>query len=88
MRVFISLITILNKVNDTYNIYDMGAHIRIRKKIKDSYKSFRIQELNYEPAIFDSGLSIFVWVRQKYSGLYNLSKLIENKLREYKFNKF
>ena len=86
MSIFISLITILNKVNDSYIIYDMGTHIRVRNKIINSYKSFGIKELNYEPAIFDSGLSKFVWVRQKYSGLYNFSQRIENKLKEYKFN--
>ena len=86
MSIFISLITILNKVNDSYIIYDMGSHIGVRKKILKYYKSYGMKTLNYEPAIFDSGLVKFVWVRQNYSGLYNFSRRIENNLKEYKFN--
>ena len=60
MSIFVSLILVLNKVNDIYNIYDLGAHIRLRKKILESYKSFGINELNYDPAIFESGEAKFV----------------------------
>ena len=84
--IFISLVIFLNKVNDTYNIFDLGTHINVRKKILESYKTFGIKELNYEPAIFDSGEAKFVWVRQKYSGLYNPSLGAEKKLKSYKFN--
>ena len=84
--IFISLVIFLNKVNDTYNIFDLGTHINVRKKILESYKTFGIKELNYEPAIFDSGEAKFVWVRQKYSGLYNPSLVAEKKLKSYKFN--
>jgi len=86
MSIFISLIIILNKVNDTYNIYDLGTHIWVRAKIIKSYKSFGIQQLNYDPAIFDSGEAKFVWVRQNYSGLYSFSNIIEKNLKLYRFN--
>ena len=38
-------------------------HYRIRKNLQESYKSFGIKNLNYEPAIFDNGGAKFVWVR-------------------------
>ena len=79
MSVFVSLIVILNKVNDTYIVYDIGRHPIIRKSLLQSYKSFGIKELNYEPAIFDSGEPKFVWVRQNYSGLF----ILYNKMRKY-----
>ena len=84
--IFISLVIVLNKVNDIYNIFDLGTHINVRKKILQSYKTFGIKELNYEPAIFDSGEAKFVWVRQKYSGLYNFSKRAEKTFKSYNFN--
>ena len=86
MSVFVSLILVLNSVNDTYNIYDLGTHKRVRLKILESYKSFGIKELNYEPAIFDSGDPKFIWVRQKYSGVLNYSQDIKKNLKLYKFN--
>ena len=86
MSIFASLIVVLNSVNDTYNIYELGTHMKIRKKIITSYKSFGIKELNYEPAIFDSGGPKFVWVRQKYSGQFHYTKMIEKKLKLCKFN--
>ena len=86
MSLFLSLIVSLNKVNDSYNIYDLGTHIRVRKKLLDSYRKYGIKELNYEPAIFDSGDVKFVWVRQNYSGLFNFSSRIKTKLKPYKFN--
>ena len=86
MSVFISLILILKKVNGTYTIYDLGTHTRIRNVILKSYKSFGINKLNYEPAIFDNGDIKFIWVRQIYSGQYYYTKRIRNKLNKYKFN--
>lgn len=71
MSVFESLIVVLNQVNDTYNIHDMGNHPVVRKNIMENYKSYGIKKLNYDPGIFDSGDPKFVWVRQKFSGLYN-----------------
>ena len=38
MSVFLSLIIVLNKVNDTYIIYDLETHTRIRNKLLESYK--------------------------------------------------
>lgn len=69
--VFASLIIILDKVNDIYTIYDLSGHPYIRKTFLKRYKSFGIKELDYEPAVFDSGSPKFVWVRQNYSGLNN-----------------
>jgi hypothetical protein len=86
MSIFVSLITILNKVNDIYIIYDLVTHIKIRNKILQKYKSFGIKRLNYEPAIFDSGAPKFIWVRQKYSGSYNQTMKIKKKLEINNFN--
>lgn len=86
MSIFISLIIILNKVNDIYTIYDLGPHYLVRKKLLNSYKSFGIKSLNYEPAIFDDGDIKFVWVRHNYSGFYYFSQKVEKKLKAYKFN--
>ena len=86
MSIFISLITVLNKVNDTYIIYDLGVHTHIRKTILEKYKSYGIKELNYEPAIFDNGDPKFVWVRQNYSGTYKITKKIQKGLKVNNFN--
>jgi hypothetical protein len=84
--VFISLITILNKVNDTYTIYDIGNHVMIRKIILQKYKSFGIKKLNYEPCIFDSGTPKFVYVRQNYSHSFNKSREIPKRLKAKDFS--
>ena len=84
--IFISLIIVINKVNDVYNIFDLGTHISVRKKILKLYKTYGIKELDYEPAIFDSGEAKFVWVRQKYSGLYGFADKTEKNLTPYEFN--
>ena len=86
MSIFISLILVLNMVNDTYIVYDLGVHNLVRKTLLKSYKSFGINEINYEPAIFDSGEVKFVWVRHNYSGTYSFSNRIKNKLQSYDFN--
>ena len=75
--IFESLILVLNNVNDTYTIYDLGIHSRVRSHLLRNYKSFGIKEINYEPAIFDNGAPKFVWVRQKYSCLYKRSKTLQ-----------
>ena len=72
--IFESLIILLNKVNDTYTIYDLDNHYYVRDNLLMNYKSYGIKELDYEPAIFDNGAPKFVWVRQKYSSRYNRSK--------------
>ena len=91
--VFESLIIVLNKVNDIYNIYDFGHHFIVRLKLLKNYKLYGIKKLNYEPAIFDSGTPKFIWVRQKYSYFYNKTKTsqINKKLRiinHFNLNKF
>jgi len=90
MSVFVSLITILNKTNDTYNIYDLGSHTGVRKKIQDNYQQYGMKSLNYDPAIFDSGTAKFVWVRHNNSFTLKYSENIKSHLKEYKFdlNKF
>lgn len=86
MSVFFSLITCLSKVNDAYTILDFGDHRYIRKKLLKNYKSYGIKNMNYEPAIFDSGDSKFIYVRQKYSGSYNLTGEIPKHLKLNNFN--
>ena len=86
MSVFVSLIVILNKVNDTYNIFDLGTHILVRARLKENYRSFGINELNYEPSLFEKGDMKFIWVRQNYSGIFNYSMSIKKTLKEYNLN--
>ena len=86
MSIFASLIIVLNKVNDTYTVLDLGMHQGIRNYLLKNYKSFGIKELNYEPAIFDRGNVKFVYVRQKYSGTLIDSNKIIKKLKPFNFN--
>ena len=86
MSIFISLITVLNKVNDTYTVYDLGNHEYIRKTLLEKYKSYGIKKLNYEPAIFDSGDPKFVYIRQNYSVTYELPRKFLKGLKANNFN--
>ena len=86
MSIFHSLITVLNKVNDSYTIIDLKGHSTCRKVLLEKYKSFGIRELNYEPAIFDGGDAKFVWVRHKFCGLYNYTRRIQKTLKPFNFN--
>ena len=86
MSVFVSLIIVLNKVNDTYTIYDLGGHGVVRKNLLYRYKSYGIKELNYEPSIFDSGEYKYVWVRQNYSASYINLNYLRMKLKPINFN--
>jgi len=86
MSIFNSLITVLNKVNDTYIINDIGGHSVIRKNLLKYYKSYGIKNLDYEPAIFDSGDGKFIYVRQNYSGTYGSTMSIKSNLKLYNFN--
>ena len=86
MSIFNSLITVLKKVNDCYTINDIGGHSVIRKNLIKSYKSFGIEKLNYEPAIFDSGEAKFIYIRQNFSGTYNNRKEFKKSLKIYNFN--
>ena len=86
MSIFVSLIIVLNKVNDTYIVYDLGHHPWIKKTLLKSFRSFGINKLDYDPAFFDDGDIKFVWVRHNYSGQYLFSKELKNKLNPYNFN--
>ena len=86
MSIFVSLITVLNKVNGTYIIYDLWSHTRVRSNLFKAYKSFGVNKLNYEPAIFDSGEPKFVYVRQAFSHSYNNIQQKLNKARLDDFN--
>ena len=81
--VFISLIIILHRVNDIYIVYDLGDHTAIKTTLLKNHKLYGINELNYEPAIFDDGTPKFVWVQQKYSGSYNPSLIIKKKRKRH-----
>ena len=84
--IFASLIINLKQVNDSYIIYELGDHSFIRKKLLNSYKSFGIKELSYEPAIFDHGEAKFIYVKQKFSTTYNDSRVTPKILKVYDFN--
>ena len=87
MSIFISLIEILDKVNDTYTIYDLGDHAKIRQKLLEKYKSYGVNKINYDPSIFDSGDPKYIWVRQKYSGYkYSVINQKEKELKLANFN--
>lgn len=86
MSIFYSLITVLKKVNDTYTISDMGGHNGIRKNLLEKYKSFGINNLDYEPAIFDGGDPKFVYVRQNYSSTYDEHRNLIKSLKLFNFN--
>ena len=86
MSIFCSLIIVLNKVNDTYNIYDLGGHPTVRKQLLESYRLFGVKKLNYDPGIFDNGSPKFVWVRQKFSGMNYQNWLQNNSTKEINFN--
>ena len=38
-----------------YIVYDLGHHNIIRKILLNLYKSFGVNNLNYEPAVLDNG---------------------------------
>ena len=86
MSIFYSLIVILNKVNDSYTIEDLGSHLLCRKNFLKNYRSFGIKNLNYEPAIFDQGDTKFIYVRQKFSGIFNFTLKIKRRLKTYNIN--
>ena len=85
---FLSLITVLNKVNGTYTIHDMGNHWFTKRYLSENYKSFGIKELNYEPAVIDTGDPKFIYVRQKYSNSYDEIKrtVRQNRYKECSVN--
>ena len=50
----------------------------LEKIVLKNYKSYGIKQLNYEPAIFESGDLKYVYVRQNYSLSYNRYKITKN----------
>lgn len=92
MSIFVSLIIVLNKVNDTVIVYDLIGHIKIREKLLKVYKQWGLQKLDYEPSVFDSGDPKFVWVRQKYAGSFqesqNKNKILKININNFNLNKF
>lgn len=86
MSVFISLITVLKMVNETYTVYDLGIHIHARKNLLNIYKSFGFHNLSYDPSIVDNGEPKFVFVRQNYSGSYNKTRQLKNGLKSINFS--
>ena len=86
MSVFMSFIVILNKVNDTYSIFDLGSHILVKAFLLNKAKSFGLKEIKYDPGVFDCGDIKYIWVRQNYSGIYEFTKSIKHSLKEYKLN--
>ena len=83
--IFLSLILVLNKVNDSYTVYDLGNHVKIRETLLKNYKSYGIKTLNYEPSIFDKGDPKFVYVRQNYSSRFGI-KINRTALKINNFN--
>ena len=68
MSIFQSLIIFMNKVNDSYTIYDLRSHTIARKNLLEKYKQFGLEKLDYEPAYIECEIPKFVWVRQNFSG--------------------
>jgi len=86
MSIFISLILNLKKVNDTITVYDLGDHTYIKKTLLKKYKSFGIDELNYDPTLFEASSQKFIYVRQNYSGSLDYTRRIPRISRPINFN--
>ena len=78
--IFISLILVLNKVNDIITVYDLGDHSFIKNAIIKLSKSYGINQINYDPSIVDTGDTKFIWVRQNYSGASDYTNKLNKKL--------
>ena len=83
---FISLVYFINKVNDTYHIYELGDHSTIKSNFLKKYKSFGINDINYNPCEFDKSIQKFIWIRQKYSGFLIYTKGSRSGLKLINFN--
>ena len=86
MSIFCSLITVLDKVNDSYTINELGSHTKLRKNLLNQYKSYGIKRLNYEPAIFDKGDTKFIYVRQEFSHSFESTIKIKKFKKPFDFN--
>ena len=86
LGLFLSLIIFTDKLKYTLTIFDIGNHWKSRKTLLEKYKSYGIKELDYDPAVFDSGGEKFVYVRQNYSHSYNHHLKMIKLLKEQNFN--
>jgi hypothetical protein len=86
MSIFISLILNLNKVNDTYTVYDLGNHVIIKEELLRNYKKFGIKELDYDPFVIDNGSPKFIYVRQNHSFAHNTSGQFPKNLKSIDLN--
>ena len=86
LGLFLSLIIFTNKLKHILTIFDIGNHWKSRKTLLEKYKSYGIKELDYDPAVFDSGGEKFVYVRQNYSHSYNYHLKMIKLLKEQNFN--
>ena len=87
MSVFASLIVILKKVNDAYSVNEIGQHTQLKTEILNKYKSFGINELNYNPMKVEKNERRFIWVRQKYSGIFEATENIKKTSKPVEFDK-
>lgn len=88
MSIFQSLIIFMNKVNDSYTIYDIGGHTIVRKNLLNNYKKYGLEKLDYEPTHFERDIPKFVWVRQKFSGTLNSYNKPNTKAVYFNLDKF
>lgn len=90
LGIFLSLIIVLNKINTTITIHDIGAHTHVRYNLLNKYKSFGLENINYEPSVFDSGSYKYIYIRQNYSVSYNNTKYLlkEKPLKNFNLNQF
>ena len=86
MSIFVSLIISLKKVKKIISVYDLGGHSRIKKFLQRHYNKFVTGQISYELAIFENAKPKFIWVRQNYSGTYNIYKNYIKKLKQVSFN--
>ena len=86
MSIFVSLIISLKKVKKIISVYDLGGHTRIKKFLQRHYNKFVTGQISYELAIFENAKPKFIWVRQNYSGTYNIYKNYIKKLKQVSFN--
>ena len=83
---FISLVYYINKLNDTYNIYDIGDHSRIKSLFLNISKSFGIDDINYNPFEFENNNPKYIWIRQNYSSFINSSINLRPQFKIIDFN--
>ena len=58
----------------------------VKARLKENYGSFGINELNYDPLLFEKGDMKSKLVRQNYSGIFNYLMSIKKTLKEYNLN--